>query len=127
MESLGRTFLDIATTIAFASFMVAFALTVYRLIRGPSFTDRVVALDMLVLIGIGFITVQAVVTGEYNYIDVAIAMALVGFLATVAFARYIYRRARVMDAESVEEGDQNPEHAGASSAPGNGPSGGGVS
>lgn len=127
MESLGQTFLDIATTIAFASFMLAFALVVYRLIRGPSFTDRVVALDMLVLISIGFITVQAVVTGEYNYIDVAIAMSLVGFLATVAFARYIYRRACIIDMETAEDVENRTGNPGTSSDPGNGTRGGGVS
>ena len=87
METFGQTFLDIATTIGLGALLVAFALTVYRLLQGPSFADRVVALDMLMLIGIGFITIMAVVTEAYNYVDVAIAMALVGFLATVAFAK----------------------------------------
>jgi len=58
---------------------------------GPTLADRVVALDMLALLGIAVIGVVAVKTEEYAYLDVAIALALVGFLATVAFARYIYR------------------------------------
>ena len=103
MDVLGSSFLDIATRIALASLLVAFALTVYRLVRGPSFADRVVALDMLMLIGIGFIGVMAVVTSEYNYIDVGIALALVGFLATVAFARYIYRRAHLPKDDQLDE------------------------
>ena len=50
---------------------------------------------MLALLGIAFIGVIAVATKEYAYLDVAIALALVGFLATVAFARYIYRSAQI--------------------------------
>jgi multicomponent Na+:H+ antiporter subunit F len=106
MEALGQTFLEIATTIAFACLLAAFACTVHRLIRGPSFADRVLALDFLMLIGIGFITAKAIVSREYSYIDVAIAMALVGFLATVAFARYIHRRAQSTGMEPNEQLDE---------------------
>lgn len=108
MEALGQIVLDFATKVAFASLLIAFAFTVYRLMRGPNFADRVVALDFLMLIGIGFITVKAVVSSEYSYIDVAIAMALVGFLATVAFARYIYRRAQITGMEPNENLEDDP-------------------
>lgn len=92
MMEFGPRFLDWSVNIALGAMFVAFALTVYRLLRGPTFADRVVALDMLALLGIAFIGVIAVETEEYAYLDVAIALALVGFLATVAFARHIYRR-----------------------------------
>ncbi|MDR6104613.1 multicomponent Na+:H+ antiporter subunit F [Agrobacterium larrymoorei] len=71
---------------------VAFLLTVYRAVVGPTLPDRVVALDMLVGIAIGFIAVIAIRTGFNLYIDIAIALCLVGFLATVAFARFILSR-----------------------------------
>jgi len=83
---------NIAELIALGLIFVAIALTIFRLFRGPTLADRVVALDLLTLLGLGFIGVVAIVTGEFAYIDVAIALALVGFLATTAFARYIYRR-----------------------------------
>ncbi len=70
----------------------AFLLTVYRVVIGPTLPDRVVALDMLVGIAIGFIAVIAVRTGFTLYIDIAIALCLVGFLATVAFSRFILSR-----------------------------------
>lgn len=125
MEALGQTFLEFAITIAFGCLLVAFAFTLYRLVRGPSFADRVVALDFLMLIGIGFITVKAVEAEEYSYIDVAIAMALVGFLATVAFARYIYRGAQMTGAEPNEHVKADPDHEGTpTSSPAN-PSQGG--
>ncbi len=107
MEALGQTFLEFAVMVAFGCLLLAFAFTVFRLVRGPSFADRVVALDFLMLIGIGFIAVKAVVSKEYSYIDVAIAMALVGFLATVALSRYIYRQAQITGSEPNE--DEKPD------------------
>lgn len=117
MEALGETVLEFAIAIAFASLLLAFAFTVYRLLRGPSFADRVVALDFLMLIGIGFITVKAIASSEYSYIDVAIAMTLVGFLATVALARYIYRLAKITGAEPDEYVDEGSVHQEASTQP----------
>lgn len=86
---------------------LSFLLTAYRVVRGPSLPDRVLALDMLVSVAIGFIAVIAIKTGYALYVDIAIALGLVGFLATVAFARFILTkgtRAETIQAE-VEEGD----------------------
>lgn len=71
---------------------VALLITVWRVIAGPSLPDRILALDMLTGIAIGFIAVVAVRTGFSLYIDIAIALGLVGFLATVAFARFVLSR-----------------------------------
>jgi len=76
---------------------VALLLTVVRVIVGPTLPDRVVALDMLVAIAIGFIAVLGIRTGQTLYADIAIALGLVGFLATVAFARFVLQR------RSIEE------------------------
>jgi multicomponent Na+:H+ antiporter subunit F len=83
-----------AIHIALAILMLALVLTTLRVILGPTLADRVLALDQLVSIAIGFIAVIAVKTGFELYIDIALALALVGFLATAAFARYIYVRSR---------------------------------
>ena len=111
MEAFGESFLKWSVYIALGAMLISFGFTVFRLLQGPTFADRVVALDMLALLGIAFIGVIAVATEEYAYLDVAIALALVGFLATVAFARYIYRSAQRKnggaksgDAPSVESG-----------------------
>ena len=88
----GPEFLDIATNISIGILTVAFILTVIRIVIGPSLPDRVLALDMLVSVGIGYIAVVAVKTGFSLYLDIAIALGLVGFLATVAFARFVLRR-----------------------------------
>lgn len=67
------------------------AVTCVRVIVGPSLPDRVVAFDLLSAVGIAIIVAYAIATGKYFYVDVAIAVALVSFLGTVAFARYIER------------------------------------
>ncbi|GEO84325.1 MULTISPECIES: cation:proton antiporter [Alphaproteobacteria] len=84
----------IATVCNFALVVLSlsFFLTVYRVVKGPTLPDRVLALDMLVGIAIGFIAVIAIRTGYTLYIDIAISLGLVGFLATVAFARFILAR-----------------------------------
>jgi len=87
-----ETLISIATMLATAILSVAFLLTVYRVVVGPTLPDRVVALDMLVGIAIGFLAVIAIRTGFDLYVDIAIALCLVGFLATVAFARFILSR-----------------------------------
>lgn len=84
----------VSTTTILASGLlsVAFLLTVYRVVVGPTLPDRIIALDMLVGIAIGFIAVIAIRTGFNLYVDIAIALGLVGFLATVAFARFVLSR-----------------------------------
>ena len=87
--TLSETILDQATTLALGILCLSFAITVWRVGVGPTLPDRVLALDMLVAVAIGFIAVIAVKTGFMLYVDIAIALGLVGFLATVAFARFV--------------------------------------
>ena len=89
--------LDWALNAALGMLSLALLLTVVRVIIGPTLPDRVVALDMLVAIAIGFIAVLGIRTGQTLYADIAIALGLVGFLATVAFARFVLQR------RSIEE------------------------
>src|SRR5690606_39244189 len=77
---------------------ISFLLIVIRIVRGPTLPDRVVALDMLVAVGIGFIAAIGILSNFYLYIDIAIALGLVGFLATVAFARFVLNRGAAGDA-----------------------------
>jgi multicomponent Na+:H+ antiporter subunit F len=84
--------IDIATTIALGLLGFALLATLIRIIRGPTTADRILGLDTITLIGIGIVGVFAVRTGLYLYVDIAVAVALVGFLSTVAFARYLLSR-----------------------------------
>ena len=99
----GAEFLGIATSITLVVLSLAFILTAVRVVIGPELADRVLALDMLVSIGIGFIAVIAIKTGFTLYLDIAIALSLVGFLSTVAFARYILTRGKKESDESEKE------------------------
>ncbi len=98
----GAEFLLLATSATLVVLSVAFILTTLRVVIGPELADRVLALDMLVSIGIGFIAVIAIKTGFTLYLDIAIALGLVGFLSTVAFARYILTRGKA-DAKTDSE------------------------
>ncbi len=71
---------------------LAMVLTFVRLVRGPRLADRVVALDLLTVMGIGIGAVYSIGVRQPVYLDVAIVLALVSFLATVAFAHYVGRR-----------------------------------
>ena len=62
-----------------------------RLIKGPQIVDRVIALDLLITIGVGFIAVFSIITNNYNFLDVAMILALIAFLSMVAFAYYLYK------------------------------------
>ncbi|WP_419913266.1 cation:proton antiporter [Hoeflea sp.] len=86
------TLVDWAVQISLTLLCLSFAVTVYRVISGPTLPDRILALDMLVATAIGFIAVIGIKTGYTLYVDIAIALGLVGFLATVAFARFILTR-----------------------------------
>ena len=86
---------DIMTWTALAAEIIlalALVMTTIRIIIGPTLADRVVGLDMLVAIAIGFIAVLALRTGFAHALDIAMALSVAGFLATLAFARYILTR-----------------------------------
>lgn len=70
----------------------AAALGILRFLGGPTDTDRVVALDILFAAGVGLCVAAALASGNVAFLDVAIGLALVGFVATVAWARMIERR-----------------------------------
>lgn len=83
--------LHVAFVAALPIFSLSFVFAFVRLIRGPSLPDRVVALDLMAVIAIGFIASYAVATNQRFFLDVASVIALISFLATVAFARHVGR------------------------------------
>lgn len=87
-------FLDWSVQIALVILSVALLATVFKVIVGPTLPDRILALDMLVATAIGFIAAIGIRTGFTLYLDIAITLGLVGFLATVAFARFVLTRGR---------------------------------
>ncbi|WP_310620773.1 cation:proton antiporter [Flexibacterium corallicola] len=102
-EQFSADFLYIAVRIAMGFLSVSFLLITYQIIRGPTLPDRVVGLDMLVAVAIGLIAVIGIKSGYPLYVDIAVALGLVGFLATVAFARFILNRGRAADPVIMQE------------------------
>jgi len=86
------TFLEGAVTLALAMAGVALFLAFVRLIRGPSLPDRVVALDLVATLVVGIIATYDIATVQPVLLDTATVVALVAFLGTVAFARYVERK-----------------------------------
>jgi multicomponent Na+:H+ antiporter subunit F len=87
-----QSFLDWAIHISFVMVALSLAIAFVRMALGPTLTDRVVALDMMTTLIIAVCGIVAVLTAVSAFLDVAIVLALVGFLATVALARYAERR-----------------------------------
>ncbi|HLT05880.1 MAG TPA: cation:proton antiporter [Cyclobacteriaceae bacterium] len=71
---------------------VAILLIFVRFIKGPSLSDRVVSLDLLLTTGIGVIAVYSVYTDQATFLDIAMIMALIAFLGTVAYSFYLEKR-----------------------------------
>ena len=65
-----------------------------RFMIGPSLSDRVVALDLLITIGISIIAVYSIITKRPSFLDIAMIFALIAFLSTVAFSYYLEKRKR---------------------------------
>ncbi|MCL4302663.1 MAG: cation:proton antiporter [Anaerolineae bacterium] len=72
----------------------ALGLAFIRLLRGPSLPDRVVALDLISVIGVGLAATYAVTVNQPVFLDVIMVFALISFLGTVAFAYYLERKTK---------------------------------
>lgn len=70
---------------------LALIVALIRLVKGPSMPDRVVALDLIGGLALCELVLLAIHAGFELYLDVATAIALLAFLATVALARYLER------------------------------------
>jgi multicomponent K+:H+ antiporter subunit F len=83
----------IAAACAFAllAISVSVLLNAYRLITGPDVTDRILALDTMVINAIGLIVLAGIAYGTTMYFEAALLFAMVGFVATVAFCKFLLR------------------------------------
>jgi len=89
----GELFLFVSEDVALGALVVAIALTLLRLIRGPLLADRILALDMLTTLAVSFVGIVALRTGIAFQLDIALALCLVGFVSTVALTRYLLTQA----------------------------------
>jgi multicomponent Na+:H+ antiporter subunit F len=88
------TLLTVVAGVSLTLVAVSLLLGFVRVLRGPSLPDRVLALDMIGLASVSVIVLIALMSDQPILMDAAIALALVSFLGTLAFARFIERRDR---------------------------------
>jgi len=84
-------FLDLSITIAFVVVVLAQVMAMVRLVLGPSAGDRILALDTMVLNAIGLIVLLGISQGTGIYFEVSLIIAMLGFVSTVALARFLLR------------------------------------
>ena len=98
--------IDVTTVLTVLGLIFSFV----RLIKGPSLPDRVVSIDLITVLAVAVAGLLAITHNEPDFLDIAVALALVAFLATVAFAWYAERRTELLDrdrraGERAEEPD----------------------
>lgn len=83
--------LNFCLVIAFASVSVAMLLNLWRLLRGPDATDRILALDTLYINAIGLLVLVGIWQETFLYFEAALLIAMMGFVGTVALSKYLMR------------------------------------
>ncbi|MCG8702334.1 MAG: monovalent cation/H+ antiporter complex subunit F [Bacteroidales bacterium] len=84
--------LHIGLNASFAILLLSFLLTLVRLIKGPTVQDRIVALDLTGSIVVAKVLIFALLTKQSVYVDIAIVIALVVFIGTVAISAYLKQK-----------------------------------
>jgi multicomponent Na+:H+ antiporter subunit F len=82
----------VTITFVYGGLLISFLCAFIRLLMGPTHADRVVALDLIGFITISFIATHAISSGETAFLDIATTLALVAFLGTIAFVKFIGER-----------------------------------
>ena len=83
--------LNLAVLLAMALLSVALVLNAWRLFRGPDATDRILALDTLYINAAAVIVLYGVYIGRQDFFEAALLIALLGFVSTMALAKYLLR------------------------------------
>lgn len=83
--------LSVALMIGFFALSISIVLTGWRLIQGPSIADRILALDTLYLNSVTLIILLGLYLNNTLLFEAALLVAMLGFVSTVALARYVTR------------------------------------
>jgi multicomponent Na+:H+ antiporter subunit F len=79
-------------TIALSLFLLAILLSLYRIIKGPSMPDRVVALDMIGVNLISAVAVFSVALSTHAFLEVILIVGILAFISTIALSRFVERK-----------------------------------
>lgn len=80
-----------AVLFGFACVTLALGLSLWRLLKGPSVGDRIAALDTMVINAIAIIVLIGIADASAMYFEAALLLAMVGFVGTVAYCKFILR------------------------------------
>ena len=83
--------LDFALIVALIALALGQVMSMVRLVMGPTSGDRILALDTMVINALGLVVVLGIHQGVKAYFEVALLIAMLGFVSTVALARFILR------------------------------------
>ena len=83
--------IDYALAFAIACFSAALLMNLFRVVRAPGVTDRILALDTMVVNMIALLILFGIGENNSNYFEASILFAMVGFVSTVAYAKFILR------------------------------------
>ena len=83
--------IETALSIAMGCVALAMLLNLYRLLRGPTAPDRILALDTMVINAIALIILFGILEESGTYFEAALLLAMVGFVGTVAYAKFLLR------------------------------------
>ncbi len=81
--------LSIVLPIALSAIGVAFVLNLWRLVKGPDATDRILALDTMTINAIALIMLLGIALGTTVYFEAALILAMMGFVGTVALCKFL--------------------------------------
>jgi multicomponent K+:H+ antiporter subunit F len=83
--------LNLAITVAMVLLGISLVLSAWRFFRGPDAADRILALDTLYINATAVILLYGVMLGRDNFFEAALLIALLGFVSTMALARFLLR------------------------------------
>ncbi|MAI48446.1 MAG: K+/H+ antiporter subunit F [Hyphomicrobiaceae bacterium TMED74] len=83
--------LNIALIITFIVLAIGQILAMVRVVIGPTSADRILALDTMVINALGLVVVLGIYQGTQIYFEVSLLIAMLGFVSTVALARFLLR------------------------------------
>lgn len=83
--------LELSLKIAFIFVSIALVLSFYRLVKGPTQPDRILALDTLYINTIALLIISGLYLDSMVYFEAALLIAVLGFVGTVALSKYLLR------------------------------------
>ena len=88
---MAENLMQIALLLGFATLSISQVMAMVRLVIGPHVGDRILALDTMVINTIGLIVLLGISQGTSVYFEVSMIIAMLGFVSTVAYARFVLR------------------------------------